>query len=143
MNGMEELVIKDPENKALEQMEKEQLVSVIVDQQKELNRTRKCLSQTERMCEWYKKGYETLSHFDWLVVNDKLQKEWRDARNVLPSDSSLKWVCSEGGVETTAFFDGSVWFTEKHEKINVKVWQHLAHWKEKDVKENHGRERID
>ncbi|MBP5696912.1 MAG: hypothetical protein J6X11_09765 [Treponema sp.] len=143
MNGMEELTVREPEGKSLEAAEKEQLVSVIVDQQKTINRLRKRLSQTERICEWYRKGYETLSHFDWLVINDKLQTQWRDAKTVLPSDTSLKWVCSEGGVESTAFFDGTTWFTERHEKINVKVWQHLAHWKEKGRGENYGREGLD
>lgn len=44
MNGMEELTVKEPEDKALE-VEKQQLASVIVDQQKELNRVRGLLLQ--------------------------------------------------------------------------------------------------
>lgn len=31
LNGMEDLVVKEPEDKALEAMEKQQLVSVIID----------------------------------------------------------------------------------------------------------------
>lgn len=45
MNGMEDLIVKEPEDKTPEQMEKQQLVSVIVDQQKELNRMRGLLLQ--------------------------------------------------------------------------------------------------
>lgn len=133
MNGMEDLTIREPKDKALEAMEKEQLVSVICDQQKELNRTRGILEREKRVCETFRKGYETLGHFDWMITNERLKKEWRSAKDTPPVESSLKWVCSFGGAETTAFFDGENWWTEKHEKINVKMWQHLPHYSEKGV----------
>ena len=136
MNGMEELTVKEPEDKALEAMEKQQLVSVIVDQQKELNRMRGLLELEKKSCERFRNGYYTLAHFDWMITNEKLQKEWRNAKVTPPSDSSMKWVCSFGGVETAAFYDGECWWTEKHEKINVKVWQHLPHYSETSEKEN-------
>ena len=131
MNGMEDLIVKEPEDKALEQMEKQQLVSVIIDQQKELSRMRGLLELEKKNSERYRDGYYTLAHFDWMITNERLQKEWRDAKVTPPSDSSMKWVCSFGGVETAAFHDGDAWWTEKHEKINVKVWQHLPHYVKK------------
>ena len=129
MNGTEELIVKEPKDKALETLDKEQLVSVIVDQQKEINRLRGLFEREKKIAETFKRGYESLSNFDWMITNEKLKKEWRDAEKTPPGESSLKWVCSHGGVETTAFYDGEGWWTEKHEKINVKVWQHLAHYK--------------
>ena len=114
MNGMEDLIVKEPEDKALEQMEKQQLVSVIIDQQKELNRMRGLLELEKKNCERYRNAITRL-----------------DAKVTPPNDSSMKWVCSEGGVEVPAFYDGENWWTEKHEKINVKVWQHLPHYVKK------------
>lgn len=136
LNGMEDLVVKEPEDKALEQMEKQQLVSVIIDQQKELNRMRGLLELEKKNGERYRNGYYTLAHFDWMITNERLKKEWRSAEKTQPTDSSMKWVCSFGGVETAAFYDGENWWTEKHEKINVKVWQHLPHYSETAEKEN-------
>ena len=135
MNGMEDLIVKEPEDKALEQMEKQQLVSVIIDQQKELNRMRGLLELEKKNSERYRNGYYTLAHFDWMITNEWLKKEWRSAEKTQPTDSSMKWVCSFGGVETAAFYDGENWWTEKHEKINVKVWQHLLHYSEAVEKE--------
>ncbi|MDO5773243.1 MAG: hypothetical protein Q4P16_02890 [Spirochaetales bacterium] len=131
MNGMEDLIIQEPEDKALEAMEKQQLVSVIIDQQKELNRIRGLLELEKKNCERFRNGYYMLAHFDWIITNERLKKEWRNAKITPPSDSSMKWVCSFGSVETAAFYDGECWWTEKHEKINVKVWQHLPHYSEK------------
>lgn len=131
MNGMEELIVKEPEDKALEAMEKQQLVSVIIDQQKELNRMRGMLEREKRNSERYRNDYYTLAHFDWMIANERLQKEWRDAKVTPPNDSSLKWVVSEGGTEVAAFYDGESWWTEKHERVNAKVWQHLPHYVEK------------
>lgn len=135
MNGMEDLIVKEPEDKALEQMEKQQLVSVIIDQQKDLNRMRGLLELEKKNSERYRSGYYTLAHFDWMITNERLKKEWRSAEKTQPTDSSMKWVCSFGGVETAAFYDGENWWTEKHEKINVKVWQHLPHYSETAEKE--------
>lgn len=131
MNGMEDLIVKEAEDKTLEQMEKQQLVSVIVDQQKELNRMRGFLERERKNCERYRSGYYTLANFDWMTANRRMKDGWRNAAEIPPADSSLKWVCSFGGRETTAFYDGENWWTEKHEKINVKVWQHLPHYSEK------------
>ena len=64
LNGMEDLVVKEPEDKALEAMEKQQLVSVIIDQQKELNRMRGLLELEKKNSERYRNGYYTLAHFD-------------------------------------------------------------------------------
>ena len=136
MNGMEDLIVKEPEDKALEQMEKQQLVSVIIDQQKELNRMRGLLELEKKNCERYRNGYYTLAHFDWMITNEKLQKEWRDAKVTPPNDSSMKWVCSFGGFETAAFYDGENWWTEKHEKVNAMMWQHLPHYSKMTEKEN-------
>ena len=130
MNGIEDLIVKEPEDKTLEQMEKQQLVSVIIDQQKELKRIRGLLENEKKNCTRYRSGYFTLAHFDWMITSERLKKEWRHAVETCPTDSSLKWVCSFGGVETAAFYDGENWWTEKHEKINVKVWQHLPHYSE-------------
>ncbi|MBQ9238473.1 MAG: hypothetical protein IJ191_04050 [Treponema sp.] len=127
---MEDLVVREPEDKALEAMEKQQLVSVIVDQQRELNRMRRIVELEKENCERLRKGYYTLANFDWMITNERLRKEWRDARLTPPGDSSTKWVCSEGGAEVAAFYDGESWWTEKHEKVNAKVWQHLPHYKE-------------
>lgn len=132
---MEDLIIKEPEDKALEQMEKQQLVSVIIDQQKELNRIRGLLELEKKNSERYRNSYYTLAKFDWMITNERLKKEWRSAEKTQPTDSSMKWVCSFGGVETSAFYDGENWWTEKHEKINVKVWQHLPHYSETAEKE--------
>lgn len=129
MNGMEDLCVREPGDKVLEKMEKVQLVSVICDQQKELNRLRGLLKNHEKTAEMFRRGYEKLAELDWTLTNDLMQKAWRDARLTPPADTSLKWVCSEGGVETAAFFDGQNWYTERHEKINAKVWQHLPHYK--------------
>lgn len=131
MNGMEDLIVKEPEDKALEQMEKQQLVSVIVDQQKELNRMRGLLELEKKNSERFRNGYYTLANFDWTTANRRMKDGWRNAAEMPPADSSLKWVCSFGGRETAAFYDGDAWWTEKHEKINVKVWQHLPHYSEK------------
>lgn len=131
MNGMEDLIVKEPEDKALEQMEKQQLVSVIIDQQKELNRMRGLWSWKRKTVN--RNGYYTLAHFDWIITNERLQKEWRDAKVTPPNDSSMKWVCSEGGVETAAFYDGENWWTGKHEKVNAMVWQHLPHYVKKNL----------
>ena len=139
MNGMEDLVIKEPEDKALEAMEKEQLVSVIIDQQKSLNKMRGMLELEKKNCERFRSGYYTLAHFDWMITNERLKKEWRDAKETPPSDSSMKWVCSEGGTELVAFFDGESWWTEDHKKVNAKAWQHLAHYVNKGTGEKHGR----
>ena len=128
MNGMEDLVIKEPEDKALEAMEKEQLVSVIIDQQKELNRMRGLLELEKKNGERYRDGYYKLAHFDWMITNERLKKEWRDAKTTPPSDSSVKWVHTFGGKELCAFYDGESWWTEKHEKVNAKMWQHLPHY---------------
>lgn len=87
MNGMEDLIVKEPEDKALEQMEKQQLVSVIVDQQKELNRMRGLLELEKKNSERFRNGYYTLANFDWTITNEKLQKEWRDAKVAPPNDS--------------------------------------------------------
>lgn len=133
MNGMEDLIVKEPEDKALEQMEKQQLVSVIIDQQKELNRMRGLLELEKKNSERFRSGYYTLAHFDWMITNERLQKEWRDAKVTPPNDSSMKWVCSEGGVEVPAFYDGENWWTEKHEKVNAMVWQHLPHYVKKTL----------
>lgn len=132
---MEDLIKKEPEDKALEQMEKQQLVSVIIDQQKELNRIRGLLELEKKNSERYRNSYYTLANFDWMITNERLKKEWRSAEKTQPTDSSMKWVCSFGGVETAAFYDGENWWTEKHEKINVKVWQHLPHYSETTEKE--------
>lgn len=131
MNGMEDLIVKEPEDKTLEQMEKQQLVSVIIDQQKELNRMRGLLELEKKNSERYRNGYYMLANFDWMTANRRMKDGWRNAAEIPPADSSLKWVCSFGGRETTAFYDGENWWTEKHEKINVKVWQHLPHYVKK------------
>ena len=60
MNGMEDLIVKEPEDKALEQMEKQQLVSVIIDQQKELNRMRGLLELEKKNCERYRNAITRL-----------------------------------------------------------------------------------
>lgn len=128
MNGMETLGAESPEEKAIEQTGKEQLLSVIIDQQKELGKTRALLKREKEISERYQKAYETLSKLDWMVENERTRGKWRDAKITPPIDSSMKWVCTFGGKEVQAFFDGEKWWTERHETVNAMAWQHLPHF---------------